>query len=755
MAMKSILPPRRGFGSVAHLLQVATFFIATCVLTTGATAQILHNTSTSAASALVKTDQVRAELIAHAPQGVEPGQTIWAGLQIQHQPHWHTYWQNPGDSGLPTTLQWTLPPGVSAGAIAWPTPQRQKIGNLVNYGFEGTVLLPVPLTIGKDFVPNGQGALELRLAASWLVCRQECIPQEGQFVLQVPAKGSTAAHGATFAAASAAAPAAFTGTAQARIDGNDLVLGASGLPASWHGKALQVFPEGANLVEPGHTPHAGDPAQSGETLTSGQQGWNADRWQARIPLSALRETAPAQFGWVLAFGTQSLRMAPTVQGAWPALPTTSTAAVPTVSPTVAPPASERPAPPSPQPGKLNSFAIALAAALIGGFILNLMPCVLPVLAIKVLGFTTHSHQGHASHRAQGLAYTAGVVVSFLALGGLMLFLRAAGEQLGWGFQLQSPWVVAVLAALFTLIGLNLAGLFEVGTLLPHTLASLQARHPVGDAFLSGVLAVAVASPCTAPFMGASLGYAIALPAAQALGIFAALGLGLALPFLVASWIPSVGQWLPRPGAWMDTLRRFMAFPMFATVVWLVWVLGHLSGVNGAGALLALLLALGWVIWSLGLQGRSRAVFATLSIATTAVLTGAIGPLVTKLEEPADAPAASARASGWQPWSDQRVQDELAAGRPVFVDFTAAWCITCQYNKKTTLADAEVLGAFAAKRVTLLRADWTRRDPTITVALEQLGRSGVPVYVLLAPGREPVVFSEILDAAVLRQAVTQL
>ena len=404
--------------------------------------------------------------------------------------------------------------------------------------------------------------------------------------------------------------------------------------------------------------------------------------------------------------------------------------------------------------------LAIGAALLGGMILNLMPCVLPVLAIKVLGFSRHSEHSRGSQRAQGLAYTLGVVLSFVSLGALMLALRATGEQLGWGFQLQSPAVVAVLAALFTLLGLNLAGLFEVGMLLPHKLASLQARHPVVDAFLSGVLAVAIASPCTAPFMGASLGYAISLPAGQALGIFAALGLGLALPFLAAAWVPAFGHMLPRPGAWMDTLRRFMAFPMLATVIWLVWVLGHLSGVNGAGALLALLLCMALVVWSLGLEGRSRIAFATLSIASLAGLTGAIGPLVINMDDPGStgttaAASGSGNAATWQAWAPGRVETELAAGHPVFVDFTAAWCITCQYNKKTTLNNASVLADMRTHQVTLLRADWTRRDPAITVALEQLGRSGVPVYVLHQAGKPPVVFSEILDAQELRSALAKL
>jgi thiol:disulfide interchange protein DsbD len=404
--------------------------------------------------------------------------------------------------------------------------------------------------------------------------------------------------------------------------------------------------------------------------------------------------------------------------------------------------------------------LAMFAALLGGLILNLMPCVLPVLAIKVLGFSQHAGQYRSEHRAQGLAYTAGVVLSFMALGALMLVLRATGEQLGWGFQLQSPLVVALLAALFTLIGLNLAGLFEVGSLLPHRLASLQAQHPTGDAFLSGVLAVAIASPCTAPFMGASLGYAITLPGPQAMGIFAALGLGLALPFLLASWVPAFGRLLPQPGAWMDTLRRFMAFPMFATVVWLVWVVGHLSGVDGAASLLALLVGLALLVWSITLSGRTRWIFATVSIAGCALLAGAIGQNVVQPDnstttQPSPGASGSTPVGIWRAWAPGVVEAELAAGRTVFVDFTAAWCITCQYNKKTTLARADVLGDFQSHKVTMLRADWTRRDPAITVALEGLGRSGVPVYVLYQPARPAVLFSEILNANDLRAALAKL
>jgi thiol:disulfide interchange protein DsbD len=375
-----------------------------------------------------------------------------------------------------------------------------------------------------------------------------------------------------------------------------------------------------------------------------------------------------------------------------------------------------------------------------------------VLAVKVMGFARHGDDRRA-HRVSGLAYTAGVVISFLALGALMLALRAAGEQLGWGFQLQSPAVVATLAALFTLIGLNLAGVFEFGTFLPSGVASLQARHPAGDAFLSGVLAVAIASPCTAPFMGASLGLAIALPASQALMVFAALGVGMALPYLAASWIPAVAGWLPRPGPWMDTLRKLMAFPMLATVAWLVWVLGQQSGIDGAGALLVLLVALAFAVWALTLQGRTRQVVAALALGAGAALVWTLGPQVLR-PAPVTTPGAVA-GERWQAWSAQTVRDTLAAGKPVFVDFTAAWCVTCQYNKRTTLADEQVLADFAARQVTLLRADWTLRDPAITQALSTLGRSGVPVYVLYAPGRTPVVMSEVLSTSEVRARLAAL
>ena len=736
----------------------ALLLIAASAISTGAIAQFSFNNDSLQAgdsTSVVTTPRVRAELLAYAPQGVAAGQPLWLGLQIAHQPGWHTYWKNPGDSGLPTELRWTLPAGVDVGDIAWPVPQKLRVEQMANYGYEGTVLLPVALQLAPSF--KAAEHLTVRLHASWLVCKLECIPEEGNFTLQLPLHGSTALHAGAFAAAQAAQPQPLMGDSRVRVDsgGEQLHLSVPGLPVALRGQALQLFSEAPAAIE-----HA---AESGSGWT---QAWDGDVWTATLPLSSERGASLSHLPLVLALatpalpaaeGAQAWRTVATVEGAWtPAMPAAA------VSPALAAALeANRAAAPaavnSAFDAKTNTSALlmALLGGLIGGLILNLMPCVFPVLAIKVMGFAKHASNRRA-HRQAGLAYTAGVVLSFLALGGLLLALRAAGEQLGWGFQLQSPGVVAALAALFTLLGLNLAGVFEFGQFAPGRLAALQLRHPAADAFLTGILAVAIASPCTAPFMGASLGFAIEMPTAQALLVFVALGVGMALPYLAASWVPAVVGWLPRPGAWMDTFRRGMAFPMFATVAWLVWVLGQQSGIDGAGALLVLLVAGSGVVWALTLRGRARWVIATVLLAITAWLAGAIGQNVTQaMEMPALAASTSPSTTAWQPWSAERVAELNASGQPVFVDFTAAWCVTCQYNKRTTLANAAVLEGFAARNVALLRADWTRRDPHITAALAQLGRSGVPVYVLYAPGKAPVVMTEILTTDEVHGALSAL
>ncbi len=797
--------------------------------------------------AVVTTEHVRAELVAHAPEGVAAGRTVRLGLLMRHRPEWHSYWKNPGDSGLPTTFAWRLPPGVEAGDIEWPTPKPLPVGPLVNYGYDGEVLLPVTLKLPEGFAA---AALDVALHAEWLVCKDVCIPESGDFRLRLPAQAATAVHAAPFEAARAARPReGVPGVrAKARVDAQGLAVEVAGLPAAWRGGPLQLFVEEAGVVDPaarvapqwstggslalrvpfardryesptamhavlappatppgsagairvafdvagtwpapvslaaGHDNAAAAPLPGAPAPVAGQGGANVSP-QAAATATAPRagaESAQAigsggrggpgvggapQAGTPPAQGTQSGFPSPAGAGSpgalVPASPAGGTATAPSSGAGTAP-----------APALLLSFALAFA----GGLLLNLMPCVFPILSLKVLGFARQRPDRRAL-AAGGVAYSLGVVLSFLALAALLLALRAGGEQLGWGFQLQSPPFVAALAALFTLIGLNLAGVFELRGVLPGGLATLRARHPLADQALTGVLAVAVASPCSAPFMGAALGAALAQPTAGALAIFGALGLGMAAPYLAASLWPGLADRLPRPGAWMARFKTLMAFPMFATVVWLVWVLGRQVGIDGAAALLGVLLALAFAGWALlglrGLRPAGRTAFGALGVlALGAALAwawpswrevpaagaaaGAGMPVAAGRGDAAGAAAAAGPAARWRPWSPAAVADAQRDGRTVFVDFTAAWCVTCQVNKRFTLADAGLLADFDARRVLLLRADWTRRDPAITQALAALGRNGVPVYALYPPGGgAPAVLSELLSVAEVRQALGRL
>jgi thiol:disulfide interchange protein DsbD len=682
------------------------------------------------------------------------GQTFWLGLALSHQPHWHTYWRNPGDSGLPTQLRWTLPAGLTAQDTLWPVPKKIAIGSLTNYGYENQTLLVVPIRVAGDFKTSTP--ITVQVMAQWLVCRQECIPQDGTLTLTMPTQGGTATHGAAFEAALQAQPntlsSAQRATATLSEQGTRLTLQVPGLPSAWRGQRLQLFPITPEVVV------------NSASLTAPK--WQGDVWTAQLPVSPDRMDSPTQLQWLLALDDDPAKASPpfevhtSLQGAWPAprnaaVPAALTQALQSnAQGTTQTPISNAAATLAPARIATTLWLGALLGAFLGGLLLNLMPCVFPVLAIKVIGFAQPGHT-RTEHRSAGWAYTAGVVLSFSLLGGLMLALRAGGSQLGWGFQLQSPAVVAGLALLFTLLGLNLSGWFEFGQFVPSRLAAVQHRHPAVDAAWSGVLAVVVASPCTAPFMGASLGLAIGLPAWQALPIFMAMGLGLALPYLAASLWPAVARALPRPGPWMEVLRRVLAFPMFATVIWLLWVLGQQTGIDGAMSVLSLLWAVSFSVWAWRVSGRAR----WWLVALGAGLSLWLGSLVLdtlRLPSPqtAEASAEPTAHSPWQVWSPAALQAHLDAGRSVFVDFTAAWCVTCQYNKKTTLSDPGLLQTFQSRNTALLRADWTRQDPTITQALNALGRSGVPVYVVYAPGQAPRVLSELPSVAEIKEALRQ-
>ena len=701
----------------------------------------------TAKSAVVSTPQVRAELVAHAPDGVQIGKTFWLGLQLQHAREWHTYWRNPGDSGLPSQLEFVLPPGLEVGPVLWPLPKKLSAGTLTNYGFEGDALLAVAVKVTSSYRAQINGQLPVQLHANWLVCRLECIPQEGDFTMQFASQSSFAPHAQAFTTLLKQQPTQLDAPQKtARFEGDFLIASVEGLPPSWAGQKLTIFPTDPELLESSTDQHA-----------LAEQSWQGTTWSARLPVSTARSESPTKIGWLLVSqatgeSRQGFELVLPVSGAWPSPKVQAFA-------TASAEKAASSAPSSAAKTGAFGFILALAGALLGGLILNAMPCVLPILAIKLLGF---AQQGASKHirRLTGVAYTVGVVTSFLVLGGAVLLLRSMGEQLGWGFQLQTPAVVAALAVLFTLIALNLWDVFSLGNMLPANLASLQSRHPVVDALLSGVLAVAVASPCTAPFMGASLGVAMTLPAWQALSVFACMGLGLALPFLLASWVPAVARVLPKPGMWMVTLRHALAFPMLATVVWLLWVFGLQTSVTQSMLLLGGLLVLSLTVWASRFKtalGRFVQLLGFVAICWIG-LEVVSNSNTDSQETPATGAAVSTATQAnnhWQTWTATAVQTELAQGHSVFVDFTAAWCVTCQINKKTTLNQPDVLADFAAKQVRLMRADWTRRDPAISRALNELGRSGVPVYVLYAPNRAPQVLSELLSVAQVREALAQL
>ena len=402
-----------------------------------------------------------------------------------------------------------------------------------------------------------------------------------------------------------------------------------------------------------------------------------------------------------------------------------------------------------------SLAAAVLLAFVGGLILNLMPCVFPVLSLKAL----HLAQGHAKprvQRLQGIAFASGVIATFVALAGLLLILRAAGEQLGWGFQLQSPPVVIGLAVLFFVLGLNLSGVFEFASLVPSSAGDWTARNPYVDSVLSGVLAVVIASPCTAPFMGAALGFAFAQPAVVTLGIFVALGMGMALPYTLLAWFPAWRRWLPRPGAWMERMKQALAFPLYATVAWLVWVLGAQVDNDAVVRLLVALVVIAMALWAWRIfkvgHRRSWAGVAAVALVSSVVI---VSPLLRGGDVEAPSAVSAAATGPWRAFTPTTVADLGSAGRPVFIDFTAAWCVTCQVNKRLVLNNAEIHEAFARRGVELVRADWTRRDPVITQALATLGRQGVPVYVLYRPGKTPLVLPEILKKQIVLDALATL
>jgi len=660
---------------------------------------------------------VEAQLVNETTALLRGGDTSVA-LMLTPEPGWHTYWSNPGDSGLATKVEWTLPEGVSASAIQWPAPHPAPLGDLTNYGYDSETLHLVSISVPADWPLSTP--LTLKAKAKWLVCKDVCIPGSAELALTLPVADSVqpdAAHTARFERDRALLPQPLPASASAHFaiaDGAfSLALAGAGLPKA---QKIEFFPLAGDLVN-----HAAPQL----LIDDGQQ------WRLTQALSAYYLVPPKIVDglWVLtladgrrqsyALSAQPGAVAPVRAGE-----------------TATPQASQN------QPGLL----LAMALALLGGLILNLMPCVFPVLSLKALAVLKAQDSSARSQRLQALAYSAGAVLSCVAAASVLLALRAGGEALGWGFQLQSPVFIAVLAYLMLALGLSMSGVAEFGGSLMNAGSSLAQKQGLSGSFFTGVLAVVVASPCTAPFMGSALGFAVTQPVPVALAIFAALGLGLALPFLLLGFVPALARALPKPGAWMLTFKQVMAFPLYLTAAWLLWVLTRQAGADALGLVLVGSVAVAFALWLLGRPQRgwvSRGLVLLALLAAAAVLGS---PFLRSTSSSAPQTASH------EAWSAARVEALRSEGKTIFVDFTADWCITCKVNERGALASDAVKQAFAEHGVVTLIADWTRSDPAITEALAAFGRNGVPLYLVYPKGGEPRVLPQVLTSSIVVDAL---
>lgn len=662
-----------------------------------------------AAAAPVRTAQAQAELLSSHTAWM-PGESQWLGLRILHDPGWHTYWINPGDSGLATRLDWDLPPGFTAAVPDWPRPERIQIGPLVNFGYEGELLVPVRVTAPKD-LPEGSEQT-LRVSARWLICEEICIPDGADLEIRLPV-----------ATAAASTPAA------AAIE-----RALASLPRRWEGEALlRELPDGSFELSLAASPEvlaAPELFPANAAFLEHARGslrWEKGTVSFRQARSPFFERMPTRPRFLLAAGPG--REDP----AWWVEPALAVAGKPGASSPIAPPPAET---------RVSAlWLLALAGAFAGGVLLNLMPCVFPVLSLKALSIAESAGEPHRLRR-HGLFYTAGVLAGFTLLGAALLALRAAGAAVGWGFQLQQPEFVGFLAWLMFLLGLSLQGVFEVGTRLMG-IGGQVAAHGDRGAFLTGLLACVVASPCTAPLMGAALGLAVSLPAILAMAVFLALGLGMAFPLLALSLLPALARRLPRPGRWMESFKQAMAFPLYATALWLLWVLGHQAGVERLLLVLTAALLAVFLIW-LGRFGRAARAARLVGWPLALLLAAWPGG---EQNLPRMSPALG------EPFAEATLAAARAEGRPVLVNMTADWCITCKVNERVALSGERFAQALRRSGTRYLIGDWTREDPVIARYLARYGRNGVPLYVVYpAGGGEPEVLPQILTPRLVEEAL---
>ncbi|MEE4301924.1 MAG: protein-disulfide reductase DsbD domain-containing protein [Pseudomonadales bacterium] len=673
-------------------------------------ASIIHPAPTQAEvlEAHVTTPRLEASLFAeHAV--VVPGTETAVQLRLDLPEHWHTYWRFSGDSGERTRIEWTLPEGVTAAPIAWPTPSRVPMGPVMNYGYEHVARHLIPLHVDDSVAPDR--SLRLVADATWLVCREACIPESGHFELELRtgARAMPAGFAADFEAVRTALPSpspfAYDATTPGRVDFRGAfdaaTLQDAYLYADAWGQIEPSAPQRFSLTETGlRIEYTAGPLGG---FTSGV-----------LVLSERSDDTARRFGF--AVGESGPVAA--------AKPARAAAAV------------------APAPG----LALALLLAFVGGLVLNLMPCVLPVLSVKLLALSEHAHGSPGRLRAAGLAWTAGVLSCFAVLGVVLVMLRTGGEAVGWGFQLQDPRVVALLALLFFWLGLALSGFVEIGVRVMGLAAAPGEgvdEAGIGGSFLTGLLAAVVATPCTAPFMGVAVGWALLQPTAEALAVMLALGAGMAAPFLALCFAPGLLRRLPRPGPWMVRLRELFAFPLYGAAVWLLWVLARQSGADAVAATLAAMVAIAFFVWLAHAVVRARSA-AALAPAVLAVALAAAIPTEPRGDE--------AGAGGFDV---ARIETLRSEGRPVFLNLTAAWCVTCLVNERVALSTGAVEAAIVRNGIAYVEGDWTGRDPAITALLERFGRAGVPLYVLYPPRGEPRVLPQLLTPELVVAALDEL
>lgn len=690
--------------------------------------------ATAGQAAPVKTDYATVELIAE-DNAIVPGRTFDVAVHFDLAEHWHIYWQNPGASGLPPDLTWELPEGIEAGEVQWPIPKRIAMAGFVNYGYEAGGTLIVPMRAAQSLELGAE--LTLKLDLFFLICKDACLPGDASMELTLPVAAASEKSERADAFGEARASQAEVRndwSVGVRLDGKALVLTilSDEIPAD-----LYFFASVEGIIDP-----------SAEQVLSYPEAGRAElRVLADVPfleaplesISGLLQSSDNTWAVDLPLGDSNPLRTPT-------------------SRTVAGPKSVG----------LEHALLAiglpgfLALAFLGGLILNIMPCVLPVLSLKVFSMLKHVGQTRAEALRHGLAYTTGVVVSFMALAGALLALRAVGERVGWGFQLQSPGFVVVLTSVFFLFGLNLMGVFELGSRLVGADAKIAQRNDALGSFGMGVLAAVVGAPCMGPLVGGVSGIAVQANTATGLLIFGMMGLGLASPFLLLSVFPRLVAFLPKPGVWMESFKQGMGFLLMGAVVFLALVAGQQGGVDAIIVLLVVMLLCATAAWIFGRwaapvrskRSRWRATLIAL-VLVIGSLAWAI-PATKSVYVSFGENASTAEDSGqWQAWSTEKVDALLAEGRPVFIDFTATWCLICQVNKKVALRTSATTALFEEYNVATLSADWTREDSEITTALESFGRSGVPLYILYSADGEVSVLPQSLTNNVVREAVEAL